>query len=208
MTTRIRTLTLATVTAVVLAACGGNGEQGPGTTASPNTTTPQATSTTAGADTTTSAAETGGDAGITLTVDGTSYELSVAKDIPVGQTGVNVPTRCEPNFFGAGRFWVIAVAVDESGARLEPPVTLTLDLPHDPAAGGDPAEFEVDDDSGPFEYLIATDDSVVFQAGEYTGDVGSWTVEGNRIYGEITVYEYDHVREYVTATFDITCPAS
>lgn len=202
MTTRIRTLTLATVTAVVLAACGGNGEEGPGTTsASPNTTTPQATSTSAGADTTTSAAETGGDTGITLTVDGTSYEMSVSDDL-------DFPTRCEPNFFGAGRFWVIAIGVDEDGARKDPASGLILDLPHDPSAGGDPAEFKVEDQAGPFEYLIATDDSVVFQAGEYTGDVGSWTVEGNRIYGEITVYEYDHVREYVTATFDITCPAS
>lgn len=208
-----RSMLLVAAMSFVLAACGGGAEP-TGTTASPDpiddgtTTTSQSGG--PGTTATTAPAPSGG-GGVTVSVDGTEYQLSVADDIQVA--GVNFPTRCEPNFFGTGMFWVIAVAVDESGARAtDPEVGLSLGMfptAEDAAAADEELEFTLDIDTpnDSFEYTIATHSSVVFQTGEFTGDLGSWTIDGNRIYGEITVYEYDHVREYFTATFDVTCPA-
>lgn len=203
-----RTVMTVTIAAVVLAGCGGGDGQtsdtvgsAVATSATGGTDVPAAPVTdgeTTSTTTTTAAPQSGSGMATTVTIDGTTYELSTGDDI-------GYVTRCEANYFGGGIFWVIATAVDDSGARAVPNVNLELNLPHQPNPDSD-LEFKLTDDAGPFEYLIATDDAVVFQAGEFDGDLGSWTVEGNRITGEITVYEYDHVREYFTATFDVTCP--
>jgi hypothetical protein len=211
-------ITFAAATVLLVAACGGN-SQGSDTTAVPGSTLPEASTTTGGAGPgttipTTTPPSSEGDGVVMVTVDGTEYRLSAAEGITVG--GAPFPSRCETNYFGTGMFWVVATAVDDNMARtVDPEVNLSLTLfPTVEAAeaADQDLEFELkvrspSDSSQTRDYLIATDDSVVFQAGEYEGDLGSWTIDGNRIHGEITVYEYDHIREYFTATFDITCPS-
>lgn len=225
MKPRLSTWTVAVSTAITLAACGGGGAD----TADPTTTTAgdAQTTTSVASDTTvapevssdsttTTIAPTAGEAGgmIAVTVDGVDYRFSVADDISAGNTGTFFPTRCEPNNFGAGLFWVVATAVDESGARAEPNINLTLVLPHDGQGAADtPPEFELfvastADSPLQLDYVLATEDGLAGVGGPaYDGDLGSWTVDGSRITGEVTVFEGDHVREFFTATFDITCPA-
>ena len=189
---------------VAVAACGGGQTTDPTVTTSGGASATTTGATTGPGDTSTAPSSSGDEGSVTVTIDGTTYELSVSDD-------VGFPTRCEPDFFGTGQFWVIAVALDEDGARsTDPQVGLSLELfPMDRAAddlGFDLSVRVPGDSSQSLEYLLATDDSVVFQAGEFDGDLGSWTIDGNRIHGEVAVYEYDHIREYSTATFDITCP--
>lgn len=203
MSNQLRARGAIAAVALMAAACGGGGES----TDDPTDTTAPETQTTAtapaGADTTTSteAAPSGDDEGsVTVTVDGTTYELS--------PTGFN--TRCDPDFFGTGQFWVVAAAFDEDGEFADPQISLNLSL-YPMGQADDELEFELgyrpsDDSSQTLDYVLATQESVVFQAGEFDGDLGSWTIEGNRIHGEVTVWESDHIREYFTATFDITCP--
>ncbi len=213
MSTRVRAGVAIAAVAVLVAACGGNG----GNT---DPTAPGATTTTSGGSGSSTVATTtpasGGDEGsATVTIDGTTYELSTRNDIPIGVGSVMVPTRCEPDFFGRGQFWVIAVAIDADGNQAVPQVSLELSLfptIEDAEAADEALEFnlQVDPPDGSaeeeFDYLIANDEQLTLQNVNFAGDLGSWSIEGNRIYGEVAVYEYDHVREFFTATFDITCP--
>lgn len=210
-------LATATCLALVVAACGGDDG-----TADPTATTAAGTPTTTsggsgGTTATTAPAPSGGDEGrATVTIDGTTYELSMRDDIAIPGTGTNFPTQCVPNFFGSGQFVAGGVAVDENGDMdLDPQVGFGLRLfPTVEAAEASGREltfglnYSVPDGSSgqDLDYVMANSESLVLQGITFDGDVGSWTIEGNRIHGEIVVYEYDHIREYFTATFDVTCP--
>lgn len=211
---RARTMAVVPILSLLVAACGGDGAASTTTTLAGNPT-----STSGGPGDTTATTQppsSGGDEGsVTVTIDGTTYQLSTRDDIPTGAGSIMFPTTCEPNFFGRGQFWVIAVAIDADGNRAVPNVSLELSMfatIQDAEDADETLEFnlQVDPPDGSadeeFDYIIATDEQVAFQNVNFEGDLGTWTIEGNRIYGEIAVYEYDHVREFFTATFDITCP--
>lgn len=215
-----RQVLVAAAIALTSAACGG-GADAVTTTDSRGegaTTSTAGSSAAADAETTTTVAGPsggGGPASVLATVEGVEYRFSVAEDIAVGTTGAFFPTACEPNLFGAGLFQVVATAVDEAGTRAEPNVNLTLVLPHDGVGTPDmPPEFDLfvgpsADSPLQLDYVLATEDGLAGVGGPaFEGDLGSWTVDGNRITGEVTTFEGDHLREFFTVTFDVTCPAS
>jgi hypothetical protein len=206
------------VTALVLGACGGGSEAADPTSATDSSNGSTTTAATGSSDdmttTLTGPSGAGGAGEVVVIVGGVEYRLSVADDVAVGGTGTFFPTRCAPNSFGAGMFWVVATAVDESGARAEPNVNLSLSLPHDGQGTADmPPEFELfvastAESPLQLDYVLATEDGLAGIGGPaFEGDLGSWTVDGNRVAGEVTVFEGDHLREFFTATFDVVCPA-
>lgn len=199
--------------AVVPVACGGSSDDDAAASVSEAETAGSSAAPVSPADAAAAPVEDASSAagGASIVVDGVEYSLSVADDIAVGGTGAFFPTRCEPDVFGSGLFSVVATAVDDTGARAEPAVTLSLVLPHDGAGSADaPPELGLSvegEGASALDYVLATDDGLAGVAGPpLEGELGTWSVDGNRITGEVTVFESDHERDFTTATFDITCP--
>jgi hypothetical protein len=186
--------------ALVVSACGeGNGTADTtGTSVPGNPTTSGSPSGTSGPTTTPTTPSEGDDPGSVVTIDGITYELSVE----------TVATACQPNLFNTGLFQVVARAMGGPypGSVLDFQLFATTDAA---AAAGEELNltFKTKATDGDLDYVLATEESLAMVSGPaFDGDLGSWTIDGRRIYGEVAVFESDHRREFTTATFDVTCP--
>ena len=195
--------------ALVVVACGGDAEPtdtGPSDGVTEESSTTTTATTMAEATDTTPASDPGERLEGVVSIDGTEYRFSLG-EVTLGGIDSSFPTRCEPDFMGSGILTVVATAADDDGVRIEPNVNLAMTLPLD-SSSPDGAEFEVSDDASSLAYVLANDEGLLGAGSPgFDGELGSWTVDGDRITGEVTVFESDHVREFFTATFDITCPA-
>lgn len=181
-------LSLGLVCVVALVACGGDeGGDPPGTT-------PSGTAGSPGTTPTEGAPPSSDDGAIFVEIDGTRYEFSVRSDIPFpAAPNTMIPTRCEPDFFRQGLFWVIAVAVDSDGRVPDNGWQVSSDLMT--SGGFDDYGFKMRGGPDDREYRINE------------ADPGSWTISGNRLQGEVNVTYWDSgAQQETTARLDFTCP--
>lgn len=210
---RLRSLAAALAMALVIGACGSDGGTVDPTDSSGAPTT---LGSSGGTSATTSTPSGGGSEGsVKVIVAGVTYEL-VTGEVKIPGSAATFPTSCEPSFFGA--FAVLAaIATDEGELAADPQTGLTLIVfpSEEAAAAADSrvisfrltvrhADGSTEED---LTYASYNDEALEIQDIVFEGDPGSWTIDGNRVYGEVAVYEYDHVREFFTASFDITCPS-
>jgi len=177
---------------LLVVACGGGSSA---TTQQPSgsTTTPTGAGTTT--PTPTQPAPSGGseDGEVMLEIDGTRYYLSVRDDIPMeALPSMNVLTDCNPSSLGA--FLVEAVGVD-AGVE-HPALAISFMLNPDGTVFEDFGDFKVVVPAGGSRF-----NSIQYQL--VLDDPGSWTVEGNRIHGDLNLFAGDR---WTTAQFDATCP--
>lgn len=153
---------------------------------------------------------------MTVTVDGVTYDLAVG-EIGIPGFEVTFPTVCNPNLMQTGWFSVIAAVVVANGELAEPQTVLILSvLPTEEAAMavGSPIIHVLftlahEGDSGDRDLTYALNDELhLFNEPDTAveGDLGSWTIDGNRIRGQVTVFEYDQKRDFFALPFDATCP--
>lgn len=191
MSTKNR-LSSVVVLALVIAACGG-GAGGGSTTTTPGTgptTTTGGVTTTGGSQTTVTQPSSGDEGAVNLEIDGIRYELSVRDDIPIaGVPDTTFPTRCSPSSFGA--FWVIAVELDTDGTYLEEGWQLGIKMY--PSGEIEERGFAFENDEVDVRWWLDQDDP------------GSWTVSGNRIQGEVNIYDSNGNQDPTVAKFDVTC---
>jgi hypothetical protein len=179
-----------------IAACGGDDSSGGTDSPAPQETSSDGAAPPSGVEP--AAAEDDGGAGegvgsVVVVIGGETYEASVRDDIvirgPGGEDLGNFPTRCDPTFFGG--YWVIGVAVDESGERLDPGFNVEAELW--PADAEQDTDFRVSDDIRHVDWRL-------------TGDPGDWTVNGTRASGQVELKSDASPGEVVTATFEFSCP--
>lgn len=211
--------TVTTALSLALAACAGQAADPPvGTPEGIPTTTVGAPATTGGGGpgTTSTTATSGADdvGGVTVTVGGVTYDLSLDARMP--GRDIELTTVCEPDASGTGLFSVVAAVTEENGElATNPQIGLSLHMfaSADAAAAFDQpfARFHLtvrhpDDAPGQdLTYTYADDEVLGFEGVTFDGDVGSWIIDGNRISGEVAVCE-SHSEAFTTASFDITCP--
>jgi hypothetical protein len=141
----------------------------------------------------------------TITVDGEAQEYAVDDVVFSNVEGMSDVTfeRCNPDFFGSGRFYAIGYAVDGTGEVIVgedggPAGTFTMDLPPDDweATQRDAPEFEIQIND--LDIRIATPE-------EAAGGTMSWTVDDSTASGQAVFVDFDST--YVVE-FELVCAGS
>ncbi|HUG09115.1 MAG TPA: hypothetical protein VMP13_09530 [Acidimicrobiia bacterium] len=152
-----------------------------------------------------SAEEQAGERSAVITIDGvaTRYALDDVEYSPVEGVSDITFERCDPSFFGSGRFYAIGYAVDDSGDLLidadgDLAGFFTMDLPPDDweATDRDPPEFTIQ--LNDIDIRIATPE-------EAAGATMAWTIEDTRADGTAVFVDFENS---YNVDFELVCEGS